>query len=322
MKKIIVLTLALVLCFGLCACGEKGNAYKQAVYNLESIIEYTCLGYTKSELNEQHRLENDIEMYEYINLPDLYQRFSELGNYKQSKEILSRFSIVENGFVTVKRTFVDAFGQEQSHEGGAVLIDAQGRVAVVFDVSGNGTIYAYDEQENVIREGADRIHKYNDRGERIETYTFSYRFDGIETITNYSYDTQGNCVEATRKNYDGTTYTITYTYDEKGNCIEKLTTYANGVTDTVAYTYIYDEQGNCLFRFSNEDIDEGYQFIVYSQTGNMIFAANYATDAEISDYHYENGLPVSITFSDGNELTFEYAPAYFFDVEGFVLPEV
>ena len=48
----------------------------------------------------------------------------------------------------------------------------------------------------------------------------------------------------------------------------------------------------------------------------------YKQSEEISDYHYENGLPVSITFSDGSELTFEYAPAYFFDVEGFVLPEV
>lgn len=251
MKKIIALILALVLCFGLCACGEKGKAYKQAVYNLESIIEYTCLGYTKSELNEQHRLENDIEMYEYMNLPDLYQRFSELGNYKESKEILSRFSIVENGFVTVKANSVDAFGQVQSGDVGAVLIDAQGRVAVRFTSLGTGTLYVYDEQGNIVREGNDLIHKYNDRGERIETDLFSYRYEGLESVTNYSYDAQGNCVEAKIQYADGTTETLTFTYkyDEQGNCIEKVI--CSDISDepcTINYTYIMDEQGNCLFK--------------------------------------------------------------------------
>jgi hypothetical protein len=95
---------------------------------------------------------------------------------------------------------------------------------------------------------------------------------------------------------------------------------------TTTYTYIVDEQGNCLFKFSEND-DNIYvdpMFTVYSKTGNVIFCT-YLTaysNKEISNYKYENGLPVSITFSDGSELTFEYAPAYFFDVEGFVLPEV
>jgi hypothetical protein len=127
---------------------------------------------------------------------------------------------------------------------------------------------------------------------------------------------------------DGTTETITfaYNYDEQGKCTEKIVRNTLGEVQTTTYTYIVDEQGNCLFKFSEND-DNIYvdpMFTVYSKTGNVIFCT-YLTaysNKEISDYKYENGLPVSITFSDGSELTFEYAPAYFFDVEGFVLPEV
>jgi len=331
MKKILCVLLIPILCLSMTACGEKGKDYKSAVHGLENIIEYTCLGYTKSELNEQHRLEDNIEMYEYMTLPDLYQRFSELGNYKKSKEVLSRFSIVENGFVTLKVNSVDALGQLHTVEQ-AVLLDTQGRIAIQFSSSGQGTLYVYDEQGNIVREGNNLLHKYNDRGERIETDLFSYKYEGLESITNYSYDAQGNCVEAKKQYAKAPTETITFTYkyDEQGNCIEKVICSDNDSEPcTINYTYIMDEQGNPLFKFSANNMNKYMEYeepwlTAYSETGKVVFISEPGSglNFEISDYKYENGMPVSITFADGLELIFEYSQAYFFDVEGFELPEV
>lgn len=44
MKKIIALTLALVLCFGLCACGDGGNDKPKGIVASEYVGEWIIMG--------------------------------------------------------------------------------------------------------------------------------------------------------------------------------------------------------------------------------------------------------------------------------------
>lgn len=351
MKKIISLLLILVMCLGLCACGEGGTAskdYENAISELRFLLENS---FTESELHSQQYLpylDNSLEtpkrplFSDQESLVNLYHQFTELGDYKQAKEIADRFSVVEKGYVSISETYVDAFQQEHINEDfKGYLLDAKGRrIWESFSMDGlGGSIWVYDENGNQIREIANILHKYNEQGLLIETKNVGS--EGIYAITTYSYDAQGNCVEQVCKTADGGTETIKYTYDEQGRCIQKqrilayshggeleenytyiysydeqgncteiVSTETNGATSTT--TYIYDEQGNCLF----ENIVTGASHI-YSKSGNLIFTGG----AEVQDYQYEDGLPVRVTFADGTILTFDYTPAYYFDAEGLVLSE-
>lgn len=78
MKKIISMALMLVMCLGLCACGENSKNYKSAVRHLEFFLEDSCWGYTESELREQCMLNNSssyklIRFFQKL-LPNLCKR--------------------------------------------------------------------------------------------------------------------------------------------------------------------------------------------------------------------------------------------------------
>ena len=357
MKKIIALTLALVLCLGLVACGEGGTAnkdYENAISELRDLLEH-C--YKESDLRSPDYVLDTVNasvgsdrLYllasEQEALKNLYQQFTEMGDYKQAKEIADRFSVVEKGYVSISETTVDALGQEHTSENFiGYLLDEQGRrIWKSYNSAGmGGDIWVYDDNGNLIR-GTNEVHLYNKQGLRVESRSMWSEY--IDSITTYTYDAQGNCVEQVCKTADGGTETIKYTYDEQGRCIQKqrilayshggeleenytyiysydeqgicteiVETEANGNTSTT--TYIYDEQGNCLFE--NVVTGASDSVTIYSKSGNLIFTAG--VGAEVQDYQYENGLPISVTFTNGTTLTFDYTPAYYFDAEGLVLTE-
>lgn len=347
MKKITLIILALILCFGLCACGSSNvesdgttnKDYEKAIGDLRFLLENS---FTESELHSQQYLpylDNSLEtpkrplFSDQESLVNLYHQFTELGDYKQAKEIADRFSVVEKGYVSISETYVDAFQQEHINEDfKGYLLDAKGRqIWESFGMDGRGgSIWVYDENGNQIREIANILHKYNEQGLLIETTDVGS--EGIYTITTYSYDEHGKCTNQESKCADGSTYIITYTYvyDEQGNCTEKVCHEPSGDTETT--TYWYDEEGNCLFEFGRyaDGVNIGYDVKIYSKSGNLIYFTDAGLsggkfdtleDAKVTDYQYQDGLPVSVTFANGITFIFNYTPAYYFDAEGLVLSE-
>lgn len=359
MKKIIALILVLMFCLGLCACGEgstANNDYKNAMNDLTDLLNRTV---QDSELQSVDTILNILDNIpehgvqtlppsEYLyqdELEALYNQFTSFGDYKQSKEILDRFSIVENGRMVVNQVFVDFAGNERVTENiDAFTLDDLGRkVATSFRVDGRGgECYTYDSEGNLIREIND-VHFYNEQGLRTESYYFEY--GSVGGITTYIYDENGNCIEETHKGADGfINMFISYRYDENGNCVEETYKASDGTTETVThiydefgnpiestsekksatYTNIYDNDNNLLIVLTKYSYDyDSIRFSIYNKNGNVLDKERIidGSDITITDYQYENGLPLRVDFSNGMSYTYEYSPAYFFDAEGLVFPE-
>ena len=269
MKKLFLFILVVALCCALCACGKGGNKsskeieYDTAIAELRGLI---AVSVPESKLKDPSYVYNrEIEGEKWgpifvfsPDLGELYKKFSEFGDYKQSKEILERFTVLENSYVVVDEVKVDLLGNEQKNEGvSRHTFDAQKR----YICSNMRNTKIYDDDGNLVREDANTIHFYNDQGQRVETREY---LDGlVDSIIEYVYDEKGNCVQEITKRIEGT-HTKTYSYDENGRRISET-------TEGGTVTYVYDEYGNRIER------DEKYSRI-YDENNNFLIEWQFFTN--------------------------------------------
>ena len=242
---------------------------------------------------------------------EAYEILEELGDYKDSKELLSRFRYVpvksefanseEDYTVTLKATlnkknlpskitYID--GEEENTI--KFTYDSKGRLTLEEFFTGDDYWYkheySYDSDGNVIEikisdddgflGGIWKI-IYDSKGNKIkEEYETSY---GERRITEYTYDSKGNLILEEREYSNDDWDRIEYTYDSKGNLI-KIEFESDFQSSTTEYTY--DSKGNLIKEESESD--GGYRNVteyIYDSKGNLIEEVSEG-DYYINRYEY------------------------------------
>ena len=348
-KKLLAFLLACLCVFSLFACGgteedasenqENVNAndedYQKAINDLRTLLDTT---YSEEELNnpeiyfDYYRYSEDSIyplIYHQEALADLYQRFVSFGNYKQAKEIADRFTVLEKGKVAVNQTVKNEDNTESTRKNVAnFILDSQGRkVWQGYDyLYLGGTFYLYDEDGKLLRE-RNKIYEYDEKG--VCTGFKEKDPDLSNYISSaYYYDEQGKCIKESHAYKTGVLITYTHTYDEQGRLIGTLDKYNyNRVSSKkeITYDYKYNDKGQLTVvqRHSKSYggvYGDSQDFIeVYSEAGNLLYQYHEIcreTDCSVDhleNCQYEDGLPVSVSFTDRYTFTFEYSTAYLFD---------
>ena len=185
------------------------------------------------------------------------------------------------------------------------------------DTSYAVTAYEYDERSNLV--------KMTDALGQSETYgydrngTVIRKVDRNGNTTNYTYSNMGQVLTVEVSDCDGVvTDTLSYTYTTNGlvwkeRNDEHLTEYAYDVfgrvieveTDDSKVYSTYDLMGNRTWRAVYQDMNLIAQTsYAYDSNGRMTSV----TDAGVTaDYTYDkNGNPTSVTYSNGNSVTYTY----------------
>ena len=276
-------------------------AYQDAVKKLETAIEG---GYIRYEEGSDMVIDG-CRAYAY-----LYGVFEELGDYKDSKDYLSKFMVIEDVFVKRsedEETFTSNLKQYGEHDSlgrriSGMVMDAS---ELGFDITGYFYNYVYGEDGRI---------------SEIITH------DGdVETPVAWgipSYDEMGNMIslDITWISPNGVfSYTSVFTYDEFGRLLTKqIPDPASFVT--TYFWYYYDEEGK-LIQITEDRIKNGKEWpssrkiheYIYDEKGYLIEKRTHRNAPgdgvwvwEIFDDIYtndENGLPLSRSFYHGYVLS-------------------
>jgi hypothetical protein len=334
MRKILSWLLSLVICICICSCANSDttqntdagdmttsgsvdtaattntadnvdaeNQYKTAKEKLERYLES---GYLYDD-NRQYCRDNAALEY-------LYNKFTSLGDYKDSKDILSRFKVQPDLLTSITNLQVDNLGSEKEttyisykyDKNGNVISDKDHPVLDKllitlnrFDVSGS-LEYEYD-------------------GDNIISIKVSHGYGAAKTLyatITPEYDTNGNAIKSTIKmNTD--TYISTYTYDSE-NRITSAKSYQidrlHNKSHNCDYTYQYDNKGNLIkssmsLDHTNNVEDYELQTAYFYDVNNHLIKEeqkmNYADDnfrkdyTTVCEYEYDNnGYLVKLTKND------------------------
>ena len=322
MKKIIALILVLALSFCFAGC-EVINKVKGKIHEWK----------TGEDFEQVEKYEKGLELIASGDYEAAYAIFNELGDFRDSKDILARFRYLpvyatarvsgesdgelieqyllcttvlnEKGMPTNLTLTMRANGEVIQSESFDFAYDSQGRYIKYVDTWEDGSSsyeYSYDDDHNVIQ----------------MIYTSS---SGKRSITNYSYE-DGNLVKSEYIPADGSPYTITYLYDSKDNLSIKSCSYSDGSVSS--YTYTYDSEGNMtkeVYTTSNGGTvsHQSETNCYYDTRGNLIkktrteYGTKYTTD-----FTYDTGgnliKEVHTTTSESD--SYSYMSEYTYDSKG------
>ena len=190
----------------------------------------------------------------------------------------------------------------------------------------NGYKDAKEQYKGIIAVYQKAVLTYPDGSQYITDYTYDTSGNcikevctwssGSQEIYDYTYDTSGNCIKKVYTYTDGDQYIYDYTYDTSGNCIKEVHTLYNG--SQYIYDYTYDQNGNCIKEvytgsYGGQDITD----YTYDQNGNCIKAVSSWFDGRqyIIDYTYDqngNCIKRVYTESDGGQHTYDYSDFLYF----------
>lgn len=242
---------------------------------------------------------------------EAYEILEELGDYKDSKELLSRFR-----YVPVKSEFYYTYGDsiititskatlnKKNLPSKITYIDGEEENTIKFTYDSKGRLTSrelgtddhwqkseitYDSDGNMIEiknsddDGFRDIWKniYDSKGNKIkEEYETSY---GDRRITEYTYDSKGNLIKEEFESDGGSKNVTEYIYDSKGNLIKKefKSDYQSSTTE-----YTYDYKGNLIKKeFESDGGSRNVTEYIYDSKGNLIEEVSEG-DYYINRYEY------------------------------------
>lgn len=132
----------------------------------------------------------------------LYERLTALGDYKDSRELASRFTLVEDVLLNVTNSYTDALGNVNESTGENYIYNAQGLLA-------QGP--APEEFANIL--WGTPNYEYDDSGRLVCLRNVNY--DGaIQAILDITYNADGTVASTDFKDADGGTLTRSYVYED------------------------------------------------------------------------------------------------------------
>ena len=258
MKKIISILLALALSASLCACGNTDANGTEDTSTSAKPTETTTETTTETESEEEKQLKATKARYEKANeylaeylengyfrdddwkyyedaaaLEYLYKEFEACGDYEESEEILSRFTVLPDMLTSITNTRTDNLGNAREYTYKSYEYNKKGILwdDSILEFLGLAN-WAYDFQ-----------YEYDKHDNLVAVKLVDY--EGILAIVTPEYDESGKIVKATiQTNTD--TYTSTWTYDEQDHLItaEKYVFTPIGGRYLSSYTYTYDANGH------------------------------------------------------------------------------
>ena len=319
MKKIISILLALAISASLCACGntdangteDTSTSAKPTETTTETTTETeseeekalnaTQVRYEKAKeclteyLNDGYFRDDDWKYYEGSTaIKHLYKEFEVLGDYEDSAEILSRFTVLPDMLTSITNTRTDNLGNAEEYTYKSYEYNKKGilRDDSILEFLGLAN-WAYDFQ-----------YEYDKHDNLVAVKLVDY--EGILAIVTPEYDESGKIVKATiQTNTD--TYTSTWTYDEQDHLItaEKYIFTPIGGRYLSSYTYTYDANGHLTKEqyFYNDGYDNECTITYsYYENGDL-------KEKDVKDYKSVYNFTYVYTFA------YEYT----YDVNGYLV---
>ena len=244
-----------------------------------------------------------------------YSILVELGDYRDAKDYLNRFKMLEDVRLSWYYEEKNAFGEISQRSEAVYKYNALGfcteqplREFFAGDIEYYFYVYVYNEDGKILEKHRDKYtyaYTYDDAGVLLETKTLS----GATTysITTHIYNELGQKVRDEMKYADGKENVITYDYDAFGNLIrmEEPQIEGNrvGVVDTTIYEY--DTSGRLIRSFKSESEHSGSTNLIpveniytYDSEGNLsqhICIGDKWYKCEVY-YTYENGKLVNVKY--------------------------
>ena len=302
MKRALSLVLALVMCLSLCACGD-GNTDTSNPTKGESNNPSTGTNTTTNNTTENTTDDREArysaavaklnmlvgDTQEAVSLTEedatfLIDEFTALGDYKDSQQLLSHFSVLENVLKEITNSGTDSLGNQVERTVAWYEYDHTGNI-----VSGDGVFL--HEEYGVYNPMGGCDYKYDETGKLIEVLVMSGTT--IELRGTPTYDENGSLVSMEIvTNYNESI--ATFEYDEQNRRIKTQMPYDG---NQKVFTYTYDNLGRLLHK------DE-------EQIGPDSFTLS-------TDYEYVNGqLSKAVTVKTRNEKCFTYTYTYNNDNNG------
>ena len=297
--------------------------YPRTVQYLNECISDAEKGYTVSFTS--HLEEKGVSFSDNNAWKKLYELFSALGNYRDSAEYLSRFTVLRDMFTTVKETTVDNMGNERTSSIADTKYNRLGQVtesyaiAEVFRTYG-GThdrkYFTYDADGTLtqIREGniSALIDLRYDQNGRLAGGT--YKNNTTNQELSYTYDAQGRLAEnIVWQNNDR--YHHTYTYDQNGRLTKLVVWYGWGSElqrKRTTTTFEYDAQGNLMREVQQDESYSRYNDS-FSLNSTVTITYEYGANGKIEKASY-NEDRTSGTLSWASKVrNYIYEDLYYFD---------
>ena len=272
-----------------------------------------------------YTLESGAYLDEEERLPYIYQKLQELGDYKQAREFLDRFTVVPSMLTEVTLYCTDWLDNTSTSSRNRYGYDENGEMVWAY---GQGVVelFGVDESSHT------QYFTYDQKGKIAKVQVGSG--SSVQAVGTPVYDTVGKLVGMTvQERHDE--YTTVFTFDVQGRVIRMGVSEEESAYPLI-YDYTYDDAG----RLNSKIKTSGYH-------GNVILTSYYTYDGdalrEVKEYHQqwgneysttytytndEKGRPLSaeITTTDPNnsyksqEIKYVYEDLYFFDDTG-LLPD-
>lgn len=278
---------------------NKANNHKKETDDQENSNEDSS-GEEKNE--QENKYQEALALIEKGKYEEAYEIFESLGNYKNSKEILTHFRYVLIEF------------KDTSTSDTIVLKD------IKLNDSNLPSEIIYIDPEQGYDGRATSKFKYDSNGNIIEEIRTNY--EGKNSIYSHSYDNSGNLIKFTRINYDSEKTTYDYSYDTNGNLIKEVYTSPSGSVFTSTYEYLYDSNNNLIKKIYISSYGREINEYFYNADGDLI--KQVYTDSRdqktIYDYHYNEDkklIKEICTSHWGHVFNTEYT----YDLNGYLIRE-
>ena len=308
----------------------KEYIYPEAMHYLAEVVEDMREGYTPAF--HSYLEPGDTTVYYQGNaaLKYLYDLFAGLGDYKDSAQILAKFTVQAGMHTHTSLTHTDNMGNtgtDKSHE--LFTYDAQGRL-----------IRGESEQLYRLYGGSEGNYKYlfyNDQGHLVQVtdgtgnYTSArmdltcddqgrpvsgnYKTNYYSETLSYSYDDQGRLAESIAW-YGETRIWSTYTYDAQGRLATIVRWDGNknyNLQDTrYTTTYAYDDQGRLVSQITKEEYYDSWDKVMMLRHTTTISCTSWNAQGRplTADYSYVNARGESSYASQ--TLEYHYDDLYFY----------
>lgn len=273
---------------------------------------------------------SDIYVYEtetWLNgnnaLSYLYGLFAELGDYKDSAEILGRFTVLEDQYTKAVIYRTDNLGNTSEYRLAAYTYNPNGTLASGYSSELN-RLYGVGSDRNLMfsYDGDGKISQiqygnitaiitpaYDEAG-RLATAVAQYNTKAYDYT--YTYNEAGQLVSNNNFHEYGYNYTYDYTYDAEGRLVQLVQSYESGYTYVNTTDYSYDEKG-CLVS----------ETTVYSYIITWNKKTEVSKTETITYTNDEQGRPVSAEVVTEGENTqyaeqkilYTYEDVYFYNAE-------
>ena len=296
MKKFICMLLAILSVLSLCACGE-GPVNSAGVpmatkepteEERELIVDYYC---AVRELEETTHAPRMAELYHELQAMEAYDKYTgteyascqylkqssgklfttsydrEISSWDR-KEVLSRFTVLEDLLVSVQKTTTDQVGNVSGpYDLATWYYNPDGTILSIRDegdlspIDLNGYNDSFLDQRNGQRE-------YDENG-RLVKINYLSQYGDIEMVSTFTYDANGNLLEQEAKNnYQQRLYT--YKTDSQGRVTS--ITWQDGFKQNYEIVYTYDANGNLTgevkSQYNEKDVLEAIWSFTHSYDAN------------------------------------------------------